>query len=284
MNIAQTPAQGLWLAVSKMTSAARKNVVRYAILGWSDADVEEWHRLVGTEKKRRQRAEKPAAVPVEDNLPTGPRPDVHEDASGTASPLSMNDERDTEPPSPQTPLPRATAPTPAREGRTSTAATDRPPTLDDVLKFAAGCLQGILPEVAEAYFDNRSASSPPWTLESRVPGGERQGIGDWRHDLRTFARKWRGHEERDAVILQAKLDRLSRPFGTVGTVGSSVTATPAKPAAAVPTRQQITDWLADHDNPRFRAKAGEWASWEKLPNHAREELTEHLQTTSNTRA
>lgn len=113
MNVATTPAQGLFLAVRGMNSAARKQVVRYAKLGWSDADTEEYNRLVEAAKKREQRhPSKAAVVLAEENQQQGHCPATSEANTGTMSLSWENCQRDKPSPSPLPSTPPLSTPPP----------------------------------------------------------------------------------------------------------------------------------------------------------------------------
>lgn len=100
-------------------------------------------------------------------------------------------------------------------------------------------------------------------------------IRNWRIHFPAWARGYQKKELESEQAFRAKLSRVSDPLGA--TTAAAVNGTPpAKPAAPVPSRQQITDWLADHENAGMRAKAGEWTTWDTLPPYAREEFLEHL--------
>lgn len=106
MTIAQTPAQGLFLAVRAVNTKMREAMVRAFLSGCSDADAVEWRRLVEADKKRRQRA----VVPMDAKEPSAQCPAATEETSGTKSWEVETADRDTVPPSTPSPFPGPLSP------------------------------------------------------------------------------------------------------------------------------------------------------------------------------
>ena len=65
-------------------------------------------------------------------------------------------------------------------------ASVQPPTLDQIKCFASG-LAGIPADVAEAYWNDRMKTDPPFTYSN----GQR--VGSWHHDIASYWRNWQSN-------------------------------------------------------------------------------------------
>lgn len=202
--IAQTPAQGLFLAVTALNSKVRDVMVRAFLMGCSDADAAEWRKLVEADKKRRQRAN----VPLAASGSSGQCPADAEGASGTMSRSNANGQRDSTPQVPPTP-PSSPASSPAYVR----------PAVEQVLAVMNGNTACRIPnedraKVAQAYLDARNRTDPPWTLPADHERPPRIIGADWQADCRIFCRNWQD-------VLARSRARESARIGSYGGLNSA---------------------------------------------------------------